>query len=219
MKRFIFCLIISLLPLSIEATDYYTVTADVLNIRNEPSKNGDVIGVVRNGQTVSSDSQASSGWIRIKASSLSGYVNTDYLKFSHSTDNDVSPKKTTSKSRIGGWGWAMILLTIAVIGRLLRSQFEIVDGIICIIVIIASIIVWISNGFWMGVLTFFGGSFCFGLLFGMGGDTQIRRYGHRYTLKCDKCGYEKLTIVEEFEGGVTTKCKRCGDVVAHILNH
>lgn len=219
MKRFIFCFIISLLPLSIRATDYYTVTADVLNVRTEPSKSAEVIGVVKNGQTVAAENQPSNGWIKIKASSLSGYVSADYLRLVKSEQRDIAPQEEASSVRIGGWGWAAILFIIAVIGRLLRSQFKAVDGIICLLVLIATIIVWISDGFWMALLTFFIGGFCITFLFGMGSGTVVRRYGHKYTLKCEKCGYEKLTIVKEFEGGVTTKCKRCGEVVGWTLNH
>lgn len=112
MKRFIFCFIIALLPLSMRATDYYTVTADVLNVRNEPSKSGKVIGVVRTGQTVAAENQPSNGWIKIKASSLSGYVSVDYLKFSHSVDTANKIKKHRRKGGFWGWGIPILLIVI-----------------------------------------------------------------------------------------------------------
>lgn len=219
MKRFVLYLIIPLFSLSVSAADYYTITADVLNVRNAPSKDGEVISVARYGDVVMSESEANNGWIKIKTSSVSGYVSTEYLRFSHSKDNDTAKNTNLSGNGIGIWGWIVILFVIAVIGRLLRSLSEAVDTIIGLVVLIVVIIVWSSNGFWMGLLTFFIGSVCMVLLFGMGSGTVIRRYGRKYTLTCDKCGYEKLEIVSEFEGGVTTKCKRCGEVVGHILNH
>ena len=38
------------------ATDYYSVTADVLNVRNQPSKSGAVVGVVKRGDVVAAQS-------------------------------------------------------------------------------------------------------------------------------------------------------------------
>ena len=48
-KKLLVILVFLLSPLFMMATDYYSVTADVLNVRNQPSKSGDVVGVVRRG--------------------------------------------------------------------------------------------------------------------------------------------------------------------------
>ena len=49
MKKLLVILAFILSPLLMMATDYYSVTADVLNVRNQPSKSGTVVGVVKRG--------------------------------------------------------------------------------------------------------------------------------------------------------------------------
>ena len=56
MKKFLVILVFLLLPMFIMATDYYSVTADVLNVRNQPSKSGAVVGVVKRGDVVAAQS-------------------------------------------------------------------------------------------------------------------------------------------------------------------
>jgi len=53
-----------MLPILMYATDYYSVTANVLNVRSQPSKNGTVIGVVRRGEIVSANNEIHNGWIK-----------------------------------------------------------------------------------------------------------------------------------------------------------
>lgn len=121
MKRFVLYLIISLFSLSVVAADYYTITADILNVRNAPSKNSDVVGVVRKGDVVEVHSGGTEGWMRISTSSLSGYVSSKYLKFSHSKDTateqskdkklNLNFKKITGK--ILGWLIPILLIILS----------------------------------------------------------------------------------------------------------
>lgn len=115
--------------------------------------------------------------------------------------------------------WIIVLVAIALICRALRSKFQAVDWIAYLLVLVLFIVEWISEGFWMGLLVGFIGCVAIALFFGIGGGTEVRMFGHKYTLTCDDCGYNHLEILERNEYGVTTRCKRCGRVTFHILNH
>ena len=118
------------------ATDYYSVTADVLNVRNQPSKSGDVVGVVKRGDVVAAQSNDYEGWMKVSTSSVSGYVSSKYLKYSHSKDtsaeqNHNNGPKLTFKKIIGKiLGWLipilLIILSFAVNGDEVWDVFE--DG-------------------------------------------------------------------------------------------
>lgn len=84
MKRLLIFLFVLMQAVVMSATDYYSVTADVLNVRNQPSKSGDVVGVVRRGDVVAAYSNEYEGWIKISTSEVAGYVSSKYLKYSHS---------------------------------------------------------------------------------------------------------------------------------------
>lgn len=213
MNKFLIILVfLLLLPMFMMATDYYTVTADVLNVRNEPSKNGEVIGVVKCGQTVSAESPESNGWIRIKMSSLSGYVSADYLTFSHTEDTTYEQSEDRG-IEIGLWGFILILAIAAIVFRLLRSRFEWMDYFAIAIWIIVPIVVWITNGFWGAVLAFFITSIILYYLFGIGNEKTKWQGddGQRYSISCYKCNYEHMEILSSDEQGVYARCKRCGD--------
>lgn len=120
---------------------------------------------------------------------------------------------------MGFIGWVILLIVLAAICRALRSVFKAVDWIVFLLIFAAFIIVWITEGFWMGLIILFIGSAIAGILFGIGGGTEVHKFGYKYTLTCDKCGYDHLEIIDEDELGVTTRCKRCGDVQGHILRH
>ena len=222
MKRLLTLLLLFIPAFSLFATDYYYVKADVLNVRSQPSKSGSIVGVVKKGNIVTTESEAYNGWIKISTSTITGYVSTDYLRFSHSKNNSVPVKEKKASSspiRLGFWGWTIVLVIISLICRGLRSIFEAVDWIAYLLPWAAFIIVWISEGFWAGLLYGIIGCIAISLLFGIGGGTQIRKFGRRYTLTCDKCGYEHLKITEETDLGVVTRCRRCGQVCYHMLNH
>ena len=118
------------------ATDYYSVTADVLNVRNQPSKSGAVVGVVKRGDVVAAQSNDYEGWMKVSTSSVSGYVSSKYLKYSHSKDtsaeqNHNNGPKLTFKKIIGKiLGWLipilLIILSFAVNGDEVWDVFE--DG-------------------------------------------------------------------------------------------
>lgn len=116
-------------------------------------------------------------------------------------------------------GWAIVLVVVAIICRALRAVFKAVDSIIYICVLAAFIIVWITDGFWMGLLAGVIGCIVVYLLFGIGGGTEVRKFGHKYALKCNECGYDHLEITAHTDDGVVTRCKRCGHICCHTLNH
>lgn len=136
MKKFLVILVFLLLPMFMMATDYYSVTADVLNVRNQPSKSGAVVGVVKRGDVVAAQSNDYEGWMKVSTSSVSGYVSSKYLKYSHSKDtsaeqNHNNGPKLTFKKIIGKiLGWLipilLIILSFAVNGDEVWDVFE--DG-------------------------------------------------------------------------------------------
>lgn len=119
---------------------------------------------------------------------------------------------------MGFIGWGIILIVVAIICRALRSAFKAIDWIVYLFVLAAFIIVWITDGFWMGLLAGIIGCVIVSLLFGIGGGTEIRKFGHKYTLTCGECGYDHLEITKHTDIGVITRCKRCGNVCHHTLN-
>lgn len=120
---------------------------------------------------------------------------------------------------MGFIGWAIVLVVVAIICRALRAVFEAIDWIVYLFVLAAFIIVWITDGFWMGLLAGVIGCVVVSLLFGIGGGTEVRKFGYKYTLTCDKCGYDHLEITAHTNDGVVTRCKRCDHVCHHTLNH
>lgn len=114
---------------------------------------------------------------------------------------------------------AILLVVLAVVCRALRAKFEAVDWIVWLPVLAAFIIVWIIEGFWMGLLILLIGGVAVEILFGISDGTVVHRFGYKYTLTCTKCGYDHLKIIDEDEQGVTTRCKRCGAKHYHPLIH
>ena len=115
-------------------------------------------------------------------------------------------------------GVLAIMAVVAIVVRILRRMFKWVDYIIIANMILTPIIVGISEGWGAGIIAFFGTAFFSSLLFGVGNKTEIRKFGHKYSLECSECGYEKLEILQEEDNIVVTKCKRCETVCSHILN-
>lgn len=123
---------------------------------------------------------------------------------------------------LGLIGSIIALIVIAIICRALRARFKVVDIIVTLSMLATFIITWIFDGFWMGLLYFFCAALIARLFFGIGGSstgTTVRKFGYEYTLKCKKCRYEDLEILEHTDDGVITQCKRCGYTQGHILNH
>lgn len=116
-------------------------------------------------------------------------------------------------------GWIILLVATVIICRALRAAFRAVDWIVYILVAAAFIAVWITDGFWMGLLAGFIGFIAAVFLFGIGSGTTVRKFGHKYTLTCHNCGYDSLEIVEHTDDGVISRCRRCDYVCHHRLNH
>ena len=112
-----------------------------------------------------------------------------------------------------------MLAVAAVVCRFLRSVWMAIDWIVYLLVLILFIGVWISVNFWAALLAGFFGCIAVTLLFGIGYGTEVRKFGQKYTLSCDKCGYDNLKITTHTDDGVITRCKRCGDVCHHTLRH
>ncbi|WP_379970907.1 SH3 domain-containing protein [Ectobacillus sp. sgz5001026] len=85
---------LSIKPLAQEQTT--TVTASILNVRDTPSINGNIIGKLNKGQTVQTIS-SENGWAKIQYNGSYAYVSTGYLNQSTS---DVSYAVVTSTSTI-----------------------------------------------------------------------------------------------------------------------
>lgn len=134
MKKLLVILAFILSPLLMMATDYYSVTADVLNVRNQPSKSGTVVGVVKRGEVVAAQSNDYEGWIKISTSSVSGYVSSKYLKYSHSKDTseqsqDQKPKLTFKKiiGKILGWLIPILLIILSFAGSDKGEWFDVFE--------------------------------------------------------------------------------------------
>lgn len=115
------------------------------------------------------------------------------------------------------WAWLGILVVVGIILRGLRTITPIVDYVGYGLILAGFIYTWIRDGFWLGLLSGFIGAIAICLLFGLGGETEVRNDGKKYSLTCDKCGYDDLEIISKDGNYVVTKCKRCGDVIGHIL--
>lgn len=97
MKRlFLVFLALMLTAILSEAADYYRVTADKLNVRMQPSKNGKVVGSVQKGQVFKSNEEnKEEGWIYIEGENISGYVSSEYMRFCYS-EEDVMTNSSES---------------------------------------------------------------------------------------------------------------------------
>lgn len=122
MKKLLCVIVFFLVPLLMIAADYYRVTADVLNVRNQPSRHGDVVGVVKKGDIVEVDANEHEVWVKISTSSVSGYVNSKYLEYSYTDDTvteqdkDEKPKWTFKRiiGKIIGWLIPILLIILSI---------------------------------------------------------------------------------------------------------
>ena len=120
---------------------------------------------------------------------------------------------------MGFLGSIITLIIIGIICRALRARFKAVDWIAYLFILAVFILTWIEDGFWIGLLSGFFSLIIVVLVLGMGGGTEIKRFGYKYMLVCKECGYEKLEILDDTGDMINTRCKRCGYTQEHILNH
>lgn len=120
---------------------------------------------------------------------------------------------------MGFWGVLALLVVVSIILRVLRSFFVWIDYIAYALIIIPSIVIWVQEGFWWALVAFFLIGIVIVLLFGLGDSQEVRRGRYKWSLTCSECGFGDLEILKEDESYVVTKCKRCGKVAGHILNH
>ena len=77
---------------------------------------------------------------------------------------------------MGFIGWAISIVVVAIICRVLRSIWEAVDWIVYLLVFILFVGIWISEGFWAALLAGFLGCLAITLLFGFGSGTDGRKF-------------------------------------------
>lgn len=114
------------------------------------------------------------------------------------------------------------LIVLSIILRLLRRLFRVVDYLIYFFVFGISIYVWVTEGFWWGILVFFVSALIVSILTGMGSRTEIRRYGKKWSFECSECGYGNLEVLSDeatdMGSVIVTKCPRCGQKQVWSLN-
>lgn len=100
MKK-LFLLLISVFTIvNAVGAEYYRVNADILNVRNQPSTDGQIVGSIKSGDIVKGNTNESGGeWIYVESDHVAGYASSQYLQFSHSDGDaeDKSVKKDASK--------------------------------------------------------------------------------------------------------------------------
>lgn len=112
----------------------------------------------------------------------------------------------------------IIILVVAFIGlRLLRRVWTGADVLLFVVGLGFSIVLWVTNGFWTGLICFIVYLAAHGIV--MGSSTEVKRGNLRWEFECSKCGYNKVVIVEENEYAVRTRCPRCGKEEIHGLVH
>ncbi len=114
-------------------------------------------------------------------------------------------------------GFIVGLVVLVAIVRALRSKYEWIDYVFYALVVIGSVVVWITNGFWYALGVFLLGSFVTAILLGLNHEEEFRYNGKKYVFECNECGYNHLDIVSHEGNVVVTRCKRCGKKVAHTL--
>lgn len=114
--------------------------------------------------------------------------------------------------------WTIIILVVAFIGlRLLRLAWKGADALLFVIGLGVSITLWITNGFWSGLICFVVYLIAHGIV--IGSNTEVKRGNLRWEFECSKCGYNKVDIIDENEYAVKTRCPRCGNEQIHGLLH
>ena len=84
---------------------------------------------------------------------------------------------------MGFIGSLVLLIVVSIFLRILRSHFAWIDAVAYILLFAFVIIIWINNGFWAALITFFVSAFVVGLMFGIGGGTKVYYAGKSYTLE------------------------------------
>ena len=112
----------------------------------------------------------------------------------------------------------IIILVLVFIGlRILRRVWVGADVLLLIVGLGLSIVLWVTNGFWTGLICFIVYLIAHGIV--MGSNTEVKRGNLRWEFECSKCGYNKVDIVDENEYAVKTRCPRCGNEEIHGLVH
>ena len=175
---------------SLFATDFFSVEANVLNMRDNPSKYGKVLGSLKKGDIVYTNEKEVDGWIHIKTKdSLTGYVSAKYIKFIHTEatyedltrEQDVAPNvikfyQSLSLPKVNEISMSviMIFLLLLLVGLQYQSSNYNLHYSVTILALLCLMelyyvlmddvdIVWFVDTFYMG---WFGAIVCF-VIFGL----------------------------------------------------
>lgn len=90
--------------------------------------------------------------------------------------------------------------------RALASAFPVIKTIAAALIWIIPIVVWCTNGFWMGLLALFGAAIVLGILFGFDFDGDARNYKKssyrpKSGIKCENCGSTNTYKLNDEERG------------------
>ncbi len=66
---------------------------DNLNVRSEPSKSGEIIGKLQNGNKLTVIGEVDNNWYKIQTAELSGYCSADYVKINGKVTTEVTVNK------------------------------------------------------------------------------------------------------------------------------
>lgn len=127
----------------------------------------------------------------------------DYLKFFFEKNGTVL--------------FLFFLVGLVILIRFLRKKYEWVDWIAYGIVIIGSIVTWISSGFWSALLFFIISAIIVGIVFGR--STVVKHGNTTWHIDCSKCGYDKVEVIQDEGDHILVRCPRCGTEEWHKLNH
>ncbi|MBO5919774.1 MAG: hypothetical protein J6Q34_04725 [Bacteroidales bacterium] len=106
-------------------------------------------------------------------------------------------------------GLIIVSLIVFFALKLLRTKYEWVDTVLGLLVIVTSVIAWISEGFWVALVVFLVLCMIYGFM--IKDKTKVIINGRKAVIECHKCQYEDMQIIRHVENGVIARCKRCGD--------
>lgn len=104
----------------------------------------------------------------------------------------------------------VVAFVLSIVLRVLRRYTRVIDIASYLLVLGVFAYIWYSDGIVSAVI---GGVVFAVILFYMVGitsETQVKRYGKRYTFKCERCSFNDVDIVDDSGGLITIECPRCG---------
>lgn len=115
MRRLLFFFVFLITSVIAFGQEYYSISADVLNIRSAPDKSSEVVGVFRKGDVIQAELSSDSAWYIVSYKGKIGYVSSSYLEYEYSAE-DVSKQDKANVAR-------MSLLSLSQYGKDALSSF------------------------------------------------------------------------------------------------